>query len=232
MALNQLDGFSSSTRLVRTFRRDQSCFPLPGEGHRTNYHRIAGCSKSPAEISLADELRFYCWKYKHRSCYVWENSKNLQKFSSGQQFRIGGCHSLFLGSNSERWKMCSHTLLGRTIFCMSKKYFLKLPVQIQFFNLSQKKMAWIHLSVILSLIALEFWLVNSIDCRTDAYMTSSSLAYYFSLKYIKVHLANRWTTRHGLMLLWFKDLVNVTEKLQFIDPTFRYPCLVPLSGMI
>ena len=35
--------------------------------------------------------------------------------------------------------MCSHTLLGRTIFCMSKKYFLKLPVQIQFFNLSQKK---------------------------------------------------------------------------------------------
>ena len=52
--------------------------------------------------------------------------------------------------------MCSHTLLGRAIFCMSKKYFLKLPVQIQFFNLSQKKMAWIHLSVILSLIALEF----------------------------------------------------------------------------
>ena len=25
----------------------------------------------------------------------------------------------------------------------------------------------------------------------------------------------------GLMLLWFKDLINVTEKLQFIDPTFR-----------
>ena len=24
----------------------------------------------------------------------------------------------------------------------------------------------------------------------------------------------------GLMLLWFKDLINVTEKLQFIDPTF------------
>ena len=23
------------------------------------------------------------------------------------------------------------------------------------------------------------------------------------------------------MLLWFKDLMNVTERLQFIDPTFR-----------
>ena len=32
---------------------------------------------------------------------------------------------------------------------------------------------------------------------------------------------------HGLMLLWFKDLMNVTEKLQFIDPTFRHSCLVP-----
>ena len=26
--------------------------------------------------------------------------------------------------------------------------------------------------------------------------------------------------RHGLMLLWYKDLMNVTEKLQFKDPTF------------
>ena len=25
--------------------------------------------------------------------------------------------------------------------------------------------------------------------------------------------------RHGLMLLWLKDLIDVTEKLQFIDPT-------------
>ena len=25
--------------------------------------------------------------------------------------------------------------------------------------------------------------------------------------------------RHGLMLLWLKDLINVTEKLQFIDST-------------
>ena len=27
--------------------------------------------------------------------------------------------------------------------------------------------------------------------------------------------------RHGLMLLWLKDLMNVTKKLQFIDATFR-----------
>ena len=26
-------------------------------------------------------------------------------------------------------------------------------------------------------------------------------------------MATRWTIRHGLMLLWFKDLMDVTEKL-------------------
>ena len=35
---------------------------------------------------------------------------------------------------------------------------------------------------------------------------------------------------HGLMLLWFKDLMNVTEKLQFIDPMFRHLCLTPSQG--
>ena len=29
--------------------------------------------------------------------------------------------------------------------------------------------------------------------------------------YIKVHTATRWTIRHSLMLLWFTDLMNVTE---------------------
>ena len=38
--------------------------------------------------------------------------------------------------------------------------------------------------------------------------------------------------RHGLMLLWFKDLMNVTEKLRFINSTFRHSCLVPSSGVI
>ena len=33
------------------------------------------------------------------------------------------------------------------------------------------------------------------------------------LKYIKVHTATRWTTRHGLMLLWFTDLMKVTEEV-------------------
>lgn len=28
---------------------------------------------------------------------------------------------------------------------------------------------------------------------------------------IKVHKATRWTIRHGLMLLWLKDLMNVAE---------------------
>ena len=32
--------------------------------------------------------------------------------------------------------------------------------------------------------------------------------------------------RHGLMLLWLKDLMNVTKKLQFIDATFRNSVLV------
>ena len=48
-------------------------------------------------------------------------------------------------------------------------------------------------------------------------------------RYNKVHMATRWTIRHGLMPLWFKDLMNITEKLQFIDPTFRRSCLVPSS---
>ena len=38
--------------------------------------------------------------------------------------------------------------------------------------------------------------------------------------------------RHGLMLLWFKDLMNLAEKLQFIHPLFRHSSLVLLSGVI
>ena len=38
------------------------------------------------------------------------------------------------------------------------------------------------------------------------------------LKYIKVHTATRWTIRHGLMLLWFTDLMNVTEEVTFNRP--------------
>ena len=49
------------------------------------------------------------------------------------------------------------------------------------------------------------------------------------LCYIEVRNATRWTIGHGLMLLWLKDLMIVTENLQFIDPTFRHSCLVPSS---
>ena len=43
-------------------------------------------------------------------------------------------------------------------------------------------------------------------------------------------MATRKTIRHGFVLLWFKDLMNVTEKLHLIDPTFRHSCLVPSSS--
>ena len=45
-----------------------------------------------------------------------------------------------------------------------------------------------------------------------------------------VFMGNFTIVRHGLMLLWFKDLMNSTEKFQFIDPTFRHSWLVPSSG--
>ena len=32
--------------------------------------------------------------------------------------------------------------------------------------------------------------------------------------------------RHGLMLLWLEDFMNVTKKLQFIDAAFRNSLLV------
>ena len=37
-------------------------------------------------------------------------------------------------------------------------------------------------------------------------------------KYIKVHTATRWTIRHGLILLWFADLMNVTEEVTIHRP--------------
>ena len=37
-------------------------------------------------------------------------------------------------------------------------------------------------------------------------------------KYIKVHTATRWTIRHSLMLLWFADLMNVTEEVTIHRP--------------
>ena len=48
-----------------------------------------------------------------------------------------------------------------------------------------------------------------------------------NIYYIKVCEATRWIIRHGLMLLWLKDLMNVTVRLQSIDPMFRHISLVP-----
>ena len=45
-----------------------------------------------------------------------------------------------------------------------------------------------------------------------------------------VFMGNFTIVRHGLMLLWFKDLMNSTEKFQFRDPPFRHSLLVPSSG--
>ena len=38
------------------------------------------------------------------------------------------------------------------------------------------------------------------------------------IKYIKVHTTTRWTIRHSLMLLWFADLMNVTEEVTIHRP--------------
>ena len=38
------------------------------------------------------------------------------------------------------------------------------------------------------------------------------------LVYIKVHTATRWTIRHGLVLLWFTDVMNVTEEVTIHRP--------------
>ena len=38
------------------------------------------------------------------------------------------------------------------------------------------------------------------------------------IKYIKVHTATRWTIKHGLMLPWFTDFMNVTEEVTIHRP--------------
>ena len=53
--------------------------------------------------------------------------------------------------------------------------------------------------------------------------TTSSIITFLQIRYIKVHTATRWTIGHDLVLLCFKDLMNVTDKLQFIDQRFDTP---------
>ena len=49
--------------------------------------------------------------------------------------------------------------------------------------------------------------------RTDYFLSTL-------LFYIKVHTATRWTIRHSLMLLWFADLMNVTEEVPIHRPHY------------
>ena len=35
---------------------------------------------------------------------------------------------------------------------------------------------------------------------------------------IKVHMTTKWTIKHGLMLLWFTDFINVTEEVTIHRP--------------
>ena len=70
------------------------------------------------------------------------------------------------------------------------------------------------------------------DVREQVDPCINSLTILLSqIKYTKVHMATSWTIRHGLILFWFKDLMNGNKKLQFIDPTFRHSRLVPSSGV-
>ena len=48
------------------------------------------------------------------------------------------------------------------------------------------------------------------------YVIRFTWKYFFH--YIKVHTATRWTIRHSLMLLWFADLMNVTEEVTIPRP--------------
>ena len=51
--------------------------------------------------------------------------------------------------------------------------------------------------------------------------------------YIKVNMATRWTIRQALMLLWFKDLMNVTKEAIIHRPNIStLTCLVPSSEVI
>ena len=54
-----------------------------------------------------------------------------------------------------------------------------------------------------------------LDPISSLQLLTKTLTY---LKYIKVHTATRWTIRHGLMLLWFVDLMNVTEEVTIHRP--------------
>ena len=56
-----------------------------------------------------------------------------------------------------------------------------------------------------------------LDPISSLQLLTKTLTY---LKYIKVYTATRRTIRHGLMLLWFADLMNVTEEVTLLSSAF------------
>ena len=54
-----------------------------------------------------------------------------------------------------------------------------------------------------------------LDPISSLQLLTKTLTY---LKYIKVYTATRRTIRHGLMLFWFADLMNVTEEVSIHRP--------------
>ena len=55
--------------------------------------------------------------------------------------------------------------------------------------------------------------MNFINCRPiGSVIKGAKVSKCLLIYYMKVHTATRWTIRHTLMLLWFEDLMNVTEE--------------------
>ena len=54
-------------------------------------------------------------------------------------------------------------------------------------------------------------------------LTFATHCNFSQIRYVKVYKVTKWTIGHDLMLLCFKDLMNVTEKLQFKNQRFDTP---------
>ena len=67
---------------------------------------------------------------------------------------------------------------------------------------------------------------NDLDMSFDFDLFIENYCISHPIKFTQQHFTE-FLIRHGLMLLWFRDLMNVTEKLHFIDPMFRHSCLMP-----
>ena len=72
------------------------------------------------------------------------------------------------------------------------------------------------------------------DVREPVDPYNASLTIFFSkIRYTKVHKATRWTIRHDLMLLCFKNVYECNREVTIHRPTLRhfFDTLVPSSGV-